>query len=50
VAKDATVRRTIEEAGNEVMGSTPEAFKAKFSGDVAMFRKVVKQAKIPPQD
>jgi tripartite-type tricarboxylate transporter receptor subunit TctC len=50
VAKDPTVRRTIEEAGNEVMGSTPEAFKAKFLSDVAKFKQVVRQAKLPPQD
>lgn len=50
VAKDPSVRRTIEEAGNEVMGSTPEAFKAKFAGDVAKFKNVVRQAKLPPQD
>jgi tripartite-type tricarboxylate transporter receptor subunit TctC len=35
--------------GNEPVGSTPEAFAAKFREDVARFAKLVKDAGIPQQ-
>jgi hypothetical protein len=36
--------------GNEPVGSTPEAFDAKFRDDVARFVTVVKEAGIPLQN
>jgi tripartite-type tricarboxylate transporter receptor subunit TctC len=50
VAKDPAVRKVIEDAGNEVVGSTPDAFKVKMTGDVTKFKNVVRQAKLPMQD
>lgn len=50
VARDPSVRKTIEDAGNEALGSTPVAFQAKFSGDVAKFKQIVRQAHLPMQD
>jgi tripartite-type tricarboxylate transporter receptor subunit TctC len=44
------VKRVIEDAGNEAVGSTSEAFRAKFSSDVEKFRKIVQQAHLPMQD
>jgi tripartite-type tricarboxylate transporter receptor subunit TctC len=44
------VRERLEATGNEVMGSTPEEFDAKFKADLAKFAKVVKDARIPAQD
>jgi tripartite-type tricarboxylate transporter receptor subunit TctC len=36
--------------GNEAVGSTPEAFEARFRADLAKFAKAVKEAHIPSQD
>lgn len=44
------VRQRVEATGNEVVGSTPEEFEAKFKSDVARFKKIVKDARIPYQD
>lgn len=44
------VRTRVESTGNEVVGSTPEEFAAKFRSDVARFRKIVQDARIPYQD
>ena len=44
------VRQRVESTGNEVVGSTPEEFDAKFRSDVARFKKIVADARIPPQD
>lgn len=44
------VRQRVEATGNEVVGSTPEEFAAKFRADVARFRKIVQDARIPYQD
>ena len=44
------VRQRVESTGNEVVGSTPEEFEAKFRADVARFKKIVQDARIPPQD
>ena len=44
------VRQRVESTGNEVVGSTPEEFDAKFRADVARFKKIVADARIPPQD
>jgi tripartite-type tricarboxylate transporter receptor subunit TctC len=44
------VRKRVESTGNEVVGSTPEEFAAKFKSDVARFKKIVQDAGIPFQD
>ncbi len=50
VAQLPDVRQRVEGTGNESVGSTPEEFDAKFKTDVARFRKIVQDAKLPPQD
>ena len=50
VANLAEVRRRVEATGNETVGSTPEEFDAKFKSDVARFKKIVQDARIPLQD
>lgn len=44
------VRQRVEATGNEVVGSTPEEFAAKLRADVARFKKIVQDARIPYQD
>jgi tripartite-type tricarboxylate transporter receptor subunit TctC len=44
------VRQRVESTGNEVVGSSPEDFAAKFRTDVARFKKIVQDARIPYQD
>ena len=44
------VRQRVEATGNETVGSTPDEFEAKFKADVARFKKIVQDAKLPPQD
>lgn len=44
------VRQRIEGVGNVAVGSTPAEFAAKFKSDVARFRNIVRDAKIPYQD
>ncbi len=44
------VRQRVEATGNEVVGSTPEEFAEKFRTDVARFKKIVQDARIPYQD
>jgi len=44
------VRQRVESTGNEVVGSTPEEFDARFRADVARFKKIVKDAGLPFQD
>jgi tripartite-type tricarboxylate transporter receptor subunit TctC len=44
------VRQRVESTGNEVVGSSPEEFAAKFRADVARFKKIVQDARIPYQD
>jgi tripartite-type tricarboxylate transporter receptor subunit TctC len=44
------VRQRVEATGNEVVGSTPEEFAAKFRTDLARFKKIVQDARIPYQD
>jgi tripartite-type tricarboxylate transporter receptor subunit TctC len=48
IADPATAKR-LATMGNEPVGSTPEAFAAKFRDDVARFAKVIKEAGIPQQ-
>lgn len=50
VAHTPDVRQRVEGTGNESVGSTPEEFDAKFKTDVARFKKIVQDAKLPPQD
>jgi tripartite-type tricarboxylate transporter receptor subunit TctC len=40
----------LKAMGNEPVGSTTEAFDARFKSDLAKFAKVVKEANIPTQD
>ena len=44
------VRDRILATGWELVGSTPEEFDAKYKADLAQFARIVKQARIPPQD
>ena len=44
------VRERVEATGNEVVASTPQEFAAKFRADVARFKKIVQDARIPYQD
>jgi tripartite-type tricarboxylate transporter receptor subunit TctC len=49
IIADPDTQRRLNAIGNEPVGSTPEAFAAKFRDDVAKFVKVVKEAGIPQQ-
>jgi tripartite-type tricarboxylate transporter receptor subunit TctC len=44
------VRQRVESTGNEVVGSTPEEFDARYRADIARFKKIVKDAGLPFQD
>jgi tripartite-type tricarboxylate transporter receptor subunit TctC len=44
------VRQRVESTGNEVVGSTPEEFDAKYRADVARFKRIVRDAGLPFQD
>lgn len=44
------VRQRVESTGNEVVGSSREDFEAFFKADVARFRKIAQDARIPFQD
>ena len=50
IAQLPDVRQRIESTGNEAVGSTPEEFDARFRADVARFRKIVQDARLPYQD
>jgi tripartite-type tricarboxylate transporter receptor subunit TctC len=50
VLKEPEVREKFQGFGAEPVGNTPEEFAAIFKADVATFGKIVKAAKIPPQD
>jgi len=50
VAALPEVRQRMEATGNEAVGSTPEEFDVKFKADVARFRKIVQDARLPMQD
>jgi tripartite-type tricarboxylate transporter receptor subunit TctC len=50
VAALTDVRQRMEATGNESVGSTPEEFDSKFKADVARFKKIVQDAKLPMQD
>lgn len=46
----AEVKQRVESTGNEVVGSTPSEFDAKYRADIARFKQIVKDAKLPFQD
>jgi tripartite-type tricarboxylate transporter receptor subunit TctC len=50
VANLPEVRQRVEATGNETVGSTPEEFDTKFKTDVARFKKIVQDARLPMQD
>ena len=49
IIADPAVAKRLLAMGNEPVGSTPDAFAAKFRDDVARFAKVIKDAGIPLQ-
>jgi tripartite-type tricarboxylate transporter receptor subunit TctC len=49
-AHSAEVKQRVESTGNEVVGSTPAEFDAKYRADIARFKKIVKDAGLPFQD
>ncbi|MGE3679191.1 MAG: Bug family tripartite tricarboxylate transporter substrate binding protein [Burkholderiales bacterium] len=44
------VRKRVEATGNEIVGSTPTEFAASFKADVARFKKIARDARLPYQD
>ncbi|MFM9969807.1 MAG: tripartite tricarboxylate transporter substrate binding protein [Burkholderiales bacterium] len=44
------VRDKLQSIGSEIVGSSPEEFEARFKAEMTKFARVVKEAKIPPQD
>jgi len=44
------VRERLTGLGGDIVASTPEEFEAKFKADLAMFARIVREAKIPLQD
>jgi tripartite-type tricarboxylate transporter receptor subunit TctC len=48
--QSAEVRQRVESTGNEVVGSTPQEFDARYRSEVARFKKIVKDAGLPFQD
>lgn len=50
VVQMADVRQRVEATGNEVVGGTREEFDTAFKADVARFRKIAQEARIPFQD
>jgi tripartite-type tricarboxylate transporter receptor subunit TctC len=48
--KSQDVLNLLRTGGNEPVGSTPEEFTERFKADIALFAKVVADAKIPKQD
>jgi len=44
------VRERLTGLGGEIVASTPEEFAAKFRADLAMFARIIREAKIPLQD
>jgi tripartite-type tricarboxylate transporter receptor subunit TctC len=49
IIADPAIAKRLLAMGNEPVGSTPEAFAAKFRDDVARFAKIIKEAGIPLQ-
>ena len=48
--RTAEVAERLKVFGSEAVGSSPDAFAKRFIEDVANFKKVVSEAKIPAQD
>jgi tripartite-type tricarboxylate transporter receptor subunit TctC len=48
--KNADVAERLKVFGSEAVGSSPDAFAKRFTEDVANFKKVVSEAKIPAQE
>jgi len=46
----ADIRERMPAWGYEPVGSTPEQFEAKFKSDLALYARIVREAKIPLQD
>jgi tripartite-type tricarboxylate transporter receptor subunit TctC len=46
----AEIRERMPGWGYEPVGSTPEQFEAKFKSDLALYARIVREAKIPLQD
>jgi tripartite-type tricarboxylate transporter receptor subunit TctC len=44
------VRERLTGLGGDIVASTPEEFGAKFKADLAMFARIIREAKIPLQD
>jgi tripartite-type tricarboxylate transporter receptor subunit TctC len=44
------VRERIVAMGQEIVGSTPAEFDARFKADLAKFARIVREARIPQQD
>ena len=44
------VREKLPALGQEAVGSTPAEFEARYKGDIERFARIVREAKIPPQD
>jgi tripartite-type tricarboxylate transporter receptor subunit TctC len=44
------VRERLRGLGGDIVASTPEEFEAKFKSDLAMFARIIREAKIPLQD
>jgi len=44
------VRERLTGLGGQIVASTPEEFEAKFRADLAMFARIVREARIPLQD
>lgn len=44
------VRERLTGLGGDIVASTPEEFEAKFKADLAMFARIIREAKIPLQD
>jgi tripartite-type tricarboxylate transporter receptor subunit TctC len=44
------VRARLESLGNDVIASTPEAFTTKYRADLAKYPRIIREARIPPQD
>ena len=46
----ADIRERMPDWGYEPVGSKPEEFEAKFKSDLALYARIVREAKVPLQD
>ena len=49
-AQAPEIRSRLEGMGQEVVGGTPEQLDARVKGDLAVYARIVREAKIPLQD